>query len=649
MDDPDLELAIKLSIDEQRRVLSGQKSPDEDAKAHAKAKTKAKASVARDAKRTKSSVIDLTLSDSDNDDLPNPFAKLEHHPVKDEEFDQLLDEEDKKPHLGMSVADQLAERQALHQKRKSEEQRRDVPAKRQAVEPEPESEPEPEAAQSDQKGKGRARAVPAAKPIVPIEEEDFKPNVKWEKVKAQPLAMAYEKGALRLTRTTGRGANANAVTWSDIFVKDAIVAGVFFFFFVAGDEFYRFLPVGQNETRNAQIIMGRDIDYDPERSTACVSADVEDKPHLKKEDHLSVARELAKTYRETYGGNYVAVYPFCTGAAHTKVAVIKYTDHADRNFLRVLITSCNAMSIDFVGGSNHHFIQDFPALGPKQRPLTTEFETILLSHLTALGCPLPFIRSLTSTYDFSKAAGSLIPSQPGTYHSVTFNAMGLGRLAELSRQLLQPLTRQQKKGMRLEVCTASVGSIKELWLRQLWHLVKGGDVESLPSEDDEDANLPPISIVYPTQTSANSCSQDAVDAASNMGCHAKYHSRPIAVKGLFYDYKDKVLGRLTHQKQLLLLPSPSAASSQPLFLTIGSTNFSEGAMGGIDFKMKNGLARLKIVNYELSIFIRGTDIEGLLAGAASWNEIITYQRPATRYILAGPGKDKPFSSGAWGK
>lgn len=86
--------------------------------------------------------------------------------------------------------------------------------------------------------------------------------------------------------------------------------------------------------------------------------------------------------------------------------------------------------------------------------------------------------------------------------------------------------------------------------------------------------------------------------------------------------------------------------STPLFLVIGSHNFSESAFGAIDFKLKSGEPRLRIVNFELSVLVLGEDIEGLLA-RGKWEEIVTYKRPAARYCVAGPGADKPFSSGAW--
>lgn len=43
-----------------------------------------------------------------------------------------------------------------------------------------------------------------------------------------------------------------------------------------------------------------------------------------------------------------------------------------------------------------------------------------------------------------------------------------------------------------------MGSLKETWLKQVWHLAKGKSVETLPTDEDNDA-LPPITIVYPTQ------------------------------------------------------------------------------------------------------------------------------------------------------
>ena len=182
--------------------------------------------------------------------------------------------------------------------------------------------------------------------------------------------MKYENGALRISKTPGRHSHKNAIGWSDIFVRSAITSTFCNFFFVAQDEFFRYLPLGRNESRPVQVIIGRDIGYDPKHAAACSAADVEDKPALKKADHFAVARELAKIYKKNYGLNYQvgplslsprvrcpdlplqAVYPFCTGAVHSKVAVLVYLNMDGNKFIRVLITSCNAMKIDFEGDSN---------------------------------------------------------------------------------------------------------------------------------------------------------------------------------------------------------------------------------------------------------------------------------------------------------
>ncbi|KAL8279844.1 hypothetical protein RQP46_007694 [Phenoliferia psychrophenolica] len=598
--DADLELAMKLSLeayenDDQWEAVPG---AQKDA-------AKAKKSVVK-------KCIDLTL-DSDDDDEDEPILRSNAGPLRvkaepQDEEDQLLDE-DQKP----SFDDQLAAIRAEH-KRKSEAQ--GGSAKRQAL--------------ASPGGNKLGKA-----PVKDEKHEEIKHRINpASNVKPERIPIAYPNGAIRLTKTQGRNNNPNAIGWNGIFVRKAIEAMYCHFFFIGQDEFYRHLPLGLNE-RDAEIIIGRDIGYDPERPTAIERANVEDKTRLAKPSHFAVAHELAKIYRKSYGPNYKAIYPFGASSAHSKLAAIKYNDMDGKGFLRVLITESNAMTIDWVGGSNRHFIQDFPQK-TKNTPTTAS---------------LPITLSIKSKYNFTKAAGSLIPSQPGAFHGNAFGSMGIGRLRELALPLLAGVSAKELKRTRLEVCTASVGKCEELWLQQMWHLAVGKTVETLPLDVDEDVKLPPITIVYPTADSAKACDQDARDAASNMGTHCNYGKRAIAIKALFHDYKDLVPGRLTHQKSYLLLPSSSSTRTDPYYVVLGSANFSSGALGGMDV-MKSGGNRLKLNNFgklPLSILFRGEDVKALLAdGARSWTEVMTYKRPAAQYNTSAFGGSKPWSSGAWG-
>ncbi|KAM0754074.1 phospholipase D/nuclease [Meredithblackwellia eburnea MCA 4105] len=539
---------------------------------------------------------------------------------------------------GHSLEDQLAERRRMHAKRQIVQSPQTPPVKKARKESTKWEKEYLQATRNQQidalassSGQKRFAFDFADDDDVKIKPEAYmKPNLK----PADRTTMRYQNGALRLTRTSGRASNRNAVGWKDIFEKDSIVGMFSNFFFIENDALFRHLPLGHG-SRKAEIIIGRDIRYDDQIVTAASSS----KTSFNQKEHQDLSRDLAKRYRFMHGPNYEAIYPKATGPVHSKMAAIKYLDSTGDPFLRLLITSCNAMEIDFAGGSNHHFIQDFPALKPGKRRAKNEFGLNLFSHLEELGCPAEFVDSL-KTYDFSTASVSLILSHPGTHKDIS--ALGLGRLGQLSSEVIQGF---KTKKLQLESCTASVGQLPELWLHQAWHLLTGRPISSIPQQCDSDDDLPPIRIIYPTQTTGDRSTPEAREAASEMGCHANFKTRSKEFQRLFHDYKDKVNGLLTHQKQYLLL-HPS--SQTPLFLVFGSHNFSKNAFGDITFTKQGGEPRLKLNNFELSVFVKGEDIEGMLAPGSSWEDFVTYRRPAQPYQLHGPVKDRPFSSGAWG-
>lgn len=58
----------------------------------------------------------------------------------------------------------------------------------------------------------------------------------------QDPEMAFPRGALRITRTPGRRQSKNTISLPELIVKDQLVSGCVFAFFIAQDELFRHLP-----------------------------------------------------------------------------------------------------------------------------------------------------------------------------------------------------------------------------------------------------------------------------------------------------------------------------------------------------------------------------------------------------------------------
>ncbi|GAA6030559.1 hypothetical protein JCM8097_006206 [Rhodosporidiobolus ruineniae] len=510
----------------------------------------------------------------------------------------------------------------------------------------------------------------------------------------------YRNGALRITRTPGRKASGarNCIELGDVLKKESMLGAFISSFLFEDDFFQHHLPIegsGPHSRRDVPLYISRDRHGDPLLGVACVKLGVEPpnekKRKLTKADGNRAVQALPELWQRMVGSNYRAIYPYASGCVHSKVMVVRYP-----GFLLVVITSSNTMRIDMELGDNHWFIMAFPKLRKRDRGRmpTTEFERDLLRHMEQLGCPDEYLDTLAGCYDFSAAKDKveLVSSVPGTQKGDDADEYGALRLASLVKRTMErskkdkhrarDVNREFRQGrVELEICAGSVGTLDVEWVKRLdWALkgrdgrkkCTGGEVEDLVKAIDEEEKkvrgkeVPSWTIVFPTKKNVKACDESVRQAASNIGCSihtAKFPETDPRIKAMFHDYLSKDAGMLFHQKFYLWLSvpkdksqssAPSSSSSPPpppYLLYLGSHNLSRAAWGHIEpDNRKSGVvaphgAKLTgLNNYELGVVVRGEDVMGMLEeGSESWEEIVTYERPAKKYEEG----DTPWNSPAW--
>ncbi|GAA5851933.1 hypothetical protein JCM8547_000103 [Rhodosporidiobolus lusitaniae] len=487
----------------------------------------------------------------------------------------------------------------------------------------------------------------------------------------------YRNGALRITRTPGRAeaGTRNCVELRDLLKPESLEGMWACAFFLEYDFFSPHVPVdgsGEHARRDVPIYFSRDFNQDPLRLIAAARAGL-DLPlknrRYSKEQEDKIVPELCELWQHIAGPNWKASYPYASGCAHPKALVLKYP-----GFLLVVITSCNFMRIDMELSDNHWFIMSFPLLVNGQTAEPTEFEAHLLHMMGELDCPDSFVRSIRGKYDYSATVNRvhLVLSTPGVKTGGPARNYGVLRLGELAKELISPRLIKEDR-IALEICIASLGTLKDEWAKKVDWVLKGKGADKLAKlidrEREDKLSEPEWTVVYPTKKTVNECSEEVQVAASNIGCAirtSQWDHTPLSTRSMFHDYRSKDCGRLFHQKSILWLdklhlsfpssppsstsidsssPSVKPSPPPPLMLYLGSHNFSKAAWG-TPSSSGGGEPKLSdVANYELGVVVKGSEIEGLLEEGSSWEEAVTYERPARRY----GEDDKPWNSRAWVK
>jgi len=374
------------------------------------------------------------------------------------------------------------------------------------------------------------------------------------------------------------------------------------------------------------------------RTPACAEAGIPLKDKFSKNQLQVIKPILARMYREQYGQNYHAFYAFSPGSSHSKILVLIYPD-----FLRLVITSCNLMDIDTIGGDNHWYIHDLPKRPSRATPEPSSFEADFLEHLRALDTPVTFLNSIQGMYDYSQVKVHLVTSVPGVCAGSKAENHGLLRLRRIVRTLGLKLSKLEKPELRLEICAASIGKLSAQWLNDFNDCALGKPIVGVP-----EYVVPVLKLFYPSVGDVKKADPDAKEAASNIGCHLRpWDSAPTEVKNIFHHYESKDTGRLFHQK-LILVYNPQDSSAPPYYVYVGSANFSSAAWGQLDEDLKKNRATcntklIKTSNFECGVVVPGSLIEGLLeTGTESWQTgIVPYVQTTERYDLS---KDRAWNS-----
>ncbi|KAK8081188.1 hypothetical protein PG997_009006 [Apiospora hydei] len=480
-----------------------------------------------------------------------------------------------------------------------------------------------------------------------------------------PFGMTYPNGGLRITRTPGRRRTKNCVGLGDIIDKDHLVSACIFAFYIADEELFQHLPISRRSADPVPIYIGRDANNDPFLQSAAIRAGIPlTEGKLTKKSLDTLRPHLAdqhKTHSHSGGGqNLHAFYAWSPGSAHSKILLLVYPA-----FLRIVITSCNMMDADTVLGDNHWYIHDVPRRRDERasRP-PAGFEGTLLTHMEALRTPPAFLDSVRGWYDYSSVKVYLVTSHPGTFSGpLKAEQHGLLRLRKIVRHLGLNLGRDKpdddddddNEQVRLEVCTASVGSISARWLSAFYKCALGRQDIRVPEEEENNEVVPDIKLFYPSVDDVRSASADSQDAASNIGCHLRpWNTAPQAVKRIFHHYHSRDIGRLFHQK-LIMAYNPDQPHAPPHYIYVGSANLSQSAWGSVaEDKTKKGneatchTKLAGVFNFECGVVIPGRLISDLLEpGTESWEDgVVPYDRAAAPYDLK---RDKPWNDPRWVK
>ncbi|TVY17826.1 Tyrosyl-DNA phosphodiesterase 1 [Lachnellula arida] len=464
------------------------------------------------------------------------------------------------------------------------------------------------------------------------------------------LSIIYPNGALRITRTPGRGNTKNCVNLTDVIHAKHLISACIFSFYIGDNELFtqrvqmnlvysQLLP-----KQSWLIITDPAIFVDPMVKEACSEAGIPFKDSLSKRQLQSITSNLRNLYSQKYGKNYHAFYAWSSALSHSKILVLIYP-----GFLRIVITSCNMMNIDTMLGDNHWYIHDLPKLSSPATSEPSTFEAGLIAHLKALSTPDVFLDSIRGMYDYAAVKVHLVTSVPGVCTGVKAEAHGLLRLRRVIQDLDLKMPEKESGELRLEVCAASVGNLSAKWLNAFNDCALGKETIEVASED---CAVPDLKLFYPSIGDVKKAHESSQDAASNIGCHTRPWDKALdGIKNIFHHYDSKDTGRLFHQK-LILAYNPRDTNAPPYYVYVGSANFSQSAWGALENDKKANtpptcnIKLVKLINFECGVVIPGSLVESLLEpGTKNWQSgIVPYVQTGKRYDLP---KDRPWNDVRW--
>ncbi|KAJ7135137.1 tyrosyl-DNA phosphodiesterase-domain-containing protein [Mycena filopes] len=458
------------------------------------------------------------------------------------------------------------------------------------------------------------------------------------KLRRPPLPIKYPGGALRNNRTPGMDYNSlNTLSpYEDLIHLNYLCAFFIFGFCLENETLLPCFPLKWSNNPRPWVpgYVGRDIAYD---SLGKEFAGFHLKRPKTEEEHERVAQAAQEGYQQMYGENYHAFWPYMkSGCAHTKMMVLLYPD-----FVRVVITSANFMTLDVLLGDNTWYIQDFPRIPTlaldndahtNVEYVPPTFERDLRRHIIQLGCPEDFLCQNLSLgrYDFFGAKVHLVTSVPGSFsgkRASDYGQLALRRIVR--RKILKNYTEETLPKLAFEICTGSVGHLEnEDVIKNFLESCSGNLQESIEGK-------PELKFVFPTRPDVEK-SNVGVAGASNISCHIDWRAvrekNAEYLPSIFHHYYSKSPGALFHLKAVYVTRAddPNAL----VYMYTGSANLSGAAWGLVKPELRNGvIARTmaterlgKVMNFECGVVIAGSDVVRMLE-TQHWRDIVPYERP----------------------
>ncbi|KAJ7359885.1 tyrosyl-DNA phosphodiesterase-domain-containing protein [Mycena albidolilacea] len=422
-----------------------------------------------------------------------------------------------------------------------------------------------------------------------------------------PLPMKYASGALRLTRMPGRQHAPNAISLDDLIHPQNLSSALVYSVFIEDPDLFdirpflsllcrysnltcvQFFPFETSCHRRpyVNVYVGRDIamDADGKQSAGCKPKTKQPKPA----DFDRVVELAKKRFREQYGNNFHAIYSKLQSGAHSKIMVLAYPE-----FMRVVITSANLMQCD----------TDFPRLSDGAAYTETPFERRLRKHVSELEYPPDFIRQYlkAGVFDFSAAKVRLVTSESGSFSGERAYESGQLRMRKVVRNLLK------------KRCVGSVGHLEnEGVVSNFLESCAGNLPESIEGE-------PALKMIFPTTPDVRASRvRHAGNISSHINWNALEEKNAGYLKDVFHHYCSRDRGSLFHLKSILALHRHSSTPKhRPMYIYLGSANFSSSAWGKVEREGRNGVIaatlrteRLeKVANFECGVVVRGEDMRG---------------------------------------
>ncbi|KAJ3162375.1 hypothetical protein HDU86_004855 [Geranomyces michiganensis] len=326
--------------------------------------------------------------------------------------------------------------------------------------------------------------------------------------------------------------------------------------------------------------------------------------------------------------------PVNRGCMHVKFLLLFYP-----GFLRVVITSANLTEHDWSALENVLWVQDFAL--HDEPPTSCPFGLDLENALQEMGVPESIVQAVRMA-DFGTARATLILSKPGTFRGDEMLRYGHPALGECVKNF--NIVGLAHDDATVIAQTSSLGSLTSGWLRNFHRSCLG-----LSIDISEDAPIPPIQIVYPTEKTIHA-SNLGPDGAGVITFSKETWEKSNFPRSVMHNSISTRLGALSHCKIIIASPPSELYSGHKEIeeaghknavgiYYLGSHNATQSAWGALHKAKRPTSAQsrepfpgvsLRIANWELGVVFPRT-ADGLSADVNAIPLVVPFTIPAPKY------------------